>query len=414
MNKYLFSLILCTSITLNSFGQKIIDTIKKDYKIIDWNSFENRISNELNNIKSDGIKLFKPDSSLLLTGYSYGEFYDWDLYFENIFLSYFGVTDYCFANLKAFLRRQHLSGFVSRTLVNVRYYQHFKPFLAQTALLGSKQIGDYTWLLEKTDGVRGTYTNDISYYDRLKRYLNYWLWYLDFDKNGLPVWNSSDHSGMDNQISRAGQINEFRFEGVDLACYLYRDLKAMEIISRLLGFYQDSRDYKIMYEILGEKINTTFWDEDDGFYYDRDEQTGILNKVKSVAGFMPLYIGIVSKERAEILIKKHLLNTQEFWLKYPIAGYSKAEPDYSQTINDWGCNWRGTSWIPANYMICHGLIKYGYNDIAQELAKKTFELVYTRNETTREYYNAETGEGLGLNPFWGWSNLAYILPFEIF
>jgi len=25
----------------------------------------------------------------VLTGYSYGEFYDWDLYFENLFLTYY-------------------------------------------------------------------------------------------------------------------------------------------------------------------------------------------------------------------------------------------------------------------------------------------------------------------------------------
>lgn len=136
-------------------------------------------------------------------------------------------------------------------------------------------------------------------------------------------------------------------------------------------------------------------------------------KVKSVAGFIPLYIGIVPKERAESIIKKHLQNTEEFWLKYPIAGYSKTEPDYSQTVKDWGCNWRGTTWIPANYMVFHGLIDYGYKDIAKELAMKTFEMVYKKNEVTREYYNAETGGGLGLKPFWGWSNLAYLMPFEL-
>ena len=39
----------------------------------------------------------------LLTGYAYGEYYDWDLYFENLYLSYYGVSDYDFTNLKLFL-----------------------------------------------------------------------------------------------------------------------------------------------------------------------------------------------------------------------------------------------------------------------------------------------------------------------
>ncbi len=174
-----------------------------------------------------------------MTGYSYGEFYDWDLYFENIYMSYYGISEYCFTNLKAFLKRQHLNGFVSRTLKEPRPYQHFKPFLAQIALLGSIQKNDYLWLNEVTDGAKNkgiaeggvmneaNFVNNRSYYTRLKEYIKFWFWYQDFDKNGLPVWNSSDHSGMDNQISRAGDMNAFRFEGVDLACYLYRELIAM-------------------------------------------------------------------------------------------------------------------------------------------------------------------------------------------
>ena len=31
---------------------------------------------------------------------------------------------------------------------------------------------------------------------------------------------------------------------------------------------------------------------------------------------------------------------------------------------------------------------------------------------TREFYNGESGEGLGLKRFWGWSALAYLMPFE--
>lgn len=411
--KIILNFLFLVCMSLNSLGQPVVEKIRKEYSIDDWTSFENRIKFDLTNIKEKGIKLFKPDSSYLLTGYSYGEFYDWDLYFENIFLSYFGVSDFCFSNLKSFLRRQLLDGFVSRTLNQVRYYDHFKPFLAQIAFLGSKQINDYRWLLEQSDGVRGTYTVHLSYYERLKMYIDYWFWYQDFDKNGLPVWNSSDHSGMDNQFSRSGKQNEFRVEGVDLACYLYRELKAMALISQKLGFDKESNDYNLKARLLAVKINTVFWDEKDQFYFDRDEKTDQLVKVKSVAGFIPLYIGIVSKARAESIIKKHLINSDEFWTNYPIASYSKTEPDYSQTVHDYGCNWRGTTWIPTNYMVFHGLIDYGYYDIAKELAIKTFELAYRKNEATREYYNGETGGGLGLNPFWGWSTLAYFMPFEL-
>ena len=30
----------------------------------------------------------------------------------------------------------------------------------------------------------------------------------------------------------------------------------------------------------------------------------------------------------------------------------------------------------------------------------------------REYYNSETGEGVGLEPFWGWSLLGHFMMLE--
>lgn len=416
-------------VTINCFSQihrvPIFSKVVTNFKIVDTSSFINRIKTVNDDIYNNGIKPFSKDGYDLLTGYSYGEFYDWDLYFENIYLSYFGVNEYCFTNLKAFLKRQHLNGFVSRTLKEPRPYQHFKPFLAQIALLGAKQNNEFAWLNEVVDGAKNrgiaeggimndaNYIDGFSYYQRLKKYINYWFWYQDFDKNGLPVWNSADHSGMDNQISRAGKMNEFRYEGIDLACYLYRELKAMAVLAEKLGYSKDVNLYNNQAAKLIAQINKNFWNEKDGFYYDRDEQTGKLLKVKSVAGFLPLFIGAATKQQAERVVKEHLLNKNEFWTDYPIPAYAKSEPDYNQYAKLNGeCNWRGATWIPTNYMVFHGLMDYGYEDIAKQLVQKTFDLAFTKNKTTREYYNAETGAGNGLDPFWGWSSLAYLMPFE--
>ena len=427
--KKLLYFVLGIFCTVNSISQvRNNDLLKKtasDFNIQNTDSLIIRLKTVNSDIGKNGIKYFAQEDANLLTGYSYGEFYDWDLYFENIYMSYFGISDYCFTNLKAFLKRQHLNGFVSRTLKEPRPYQHFKPFLAQIALLGSLQKHDFLWLNEVTDGAKNkgiaeggvmndaNFVNNRSYYTRLKEYINFWFWYQDFDKNGLPVWNSSDHSGMDNQISRSGEMNAFRYEGVDLACYLYRELISIAVLADKVGMPEDVKMYNEHAALLIKQINTTFWDEKDGFYYDRDEQTGKPVKVKSVAGFMPLYIGAASKAQADRLIKEHLLNKNEFWTDFPIPAYAKSEPDYAQYPPTHGeCNWRGTAWIPTNYMVFHGLLDYGYADLAKELARKTFDMAFVKNQTTREYYNAETGAGNGLNPFWGWSGLAYFMPFE--
>lgn len=63
-------------------------------------------------------------------------------------------------------------------------------------------------------------------------------------------------------------------------------------------------------------------------------------------------------------------------------------------------------------MIFHGLVDYGFRDIARELAYKTFRMALDENAVTREYYDSDSGKGNGMNPFWGWSSLAYTMPVE--
>jgi hypothetical protein len=251
------------------------------------------------------LRDFPASQEKLLTGYAYGEFFDWDLYFENVYLSYYGVSKFDFSNLEVFLSRLESDGFISRTL-GVTYpkpNQMFKPFLAQLAVLGSQQTGSYEWLRQKD-------------YGKLQKYLDRWFAY-DSDHNGLPTWNSSDASGMDNQLSRSGDLDSYFDEGVDLACYLVRELQAMAIMSGELGKTQEQKNYREHAQQLAELINEVFWDEKDGFYYDRNEKRGQQIRVKSVAGFFPLWAGVATPERARRLAREHLLIKMSFGLPIP-------------------------------------------------------------------------------------------------
>lgn len=421
MKKILLAVFLAACFAQQGAGQVNFDArfaagVMKKYGLKEQDVLTGRLAQVNDDIASKGVVLYVPANRKLVTGYAYHEMYDWDLYFENLYLSYFGVSDYCFTNLKSFMEIQCINGFIPRTLIEKRERQHFKPFFAQIAELGSRQTGDFSWLAERGDRgqhQKGAAFRNISYYEQVKLSVDYWFRHCDFDLNGLPVWNSSDHSGMDNQISRAGELDAFRYEGVELACYLYRELKALQVIAAELGMAAESESLGVRANLLADKINTVFWDERDGFYYDRDEYTGELVKVKSVAGFVPMWAGIAPPRRVERMVKEHLTNPDEFWIEYPVATYAKTEPDYAQgDIRDWGCNWRGSAWIPTNYMVMHGLLNYGYTDAARELARKTFDMVLKVNPVTYEFYNGETGGGLGLKQFWGWSALGYMMPFE--
>ena len=194
--------------------------------------------------------------------------------------------------------------------------------------------------------------------------------------------------------------------------YLYRELQAMEIIAGRLGKTEDQKMYAAHESRLAKAINKVFWDEKDGFYYDRNEKTGQPIRIKSVAGFIPLWAGIASQDQARRLVKEHLLNEREFWLTYPVATYARTQPEFYEGSKHGECNWQGTTWIPTNYMIFHGLMRYGYKDVARQLALKTLKMALVENPVTREYYDSDTGKGNGMNPFWGWSSLAYVMPLD--
>lgn len=378
-----------------------LDQFKETTGDHDLQGLSERLSGVNNDIRKKGIVFDSLSMKELLTGYDYGQFYDWDLYFECIYQLYNGESKYCFSNLEAFLIRQEDDGFIKRSFGPYNYGEMhmFKPFIAQTALLGMHQTPNIDWL--------------VDYYPKIVKYENCWYERYDKDKNNLCVWYNADHSGMDNQNSRV--INGLIDEGVDLNCYLYREFCALSELANILGKKEDKALFDQKAEMVKKAINELLWDEETGFYYDRLENTGKLNKVKGISGFTPLYAGIVPQNRAERMVKEHLLNEKEFWAKYPINTLAQNEAGYDQSgaqPPSGHCNWNGTTWIPFNYMIFHGLLEYGYNDIAKELAYKTFDLVYRQNQFTREYYNSDTGEGYGRNPFYGWSTLAYFMPLE--
>ena len=73
--------------------------------------FKRRVEKSLKDVMTRGIS--SAHGRDMITGYAYGELYDWDMYFENLFLSYFGISQYCRNGVEAFLEEQLDCGFIS-------------------------------------------------------------------------------------------------------------------------------------------------------------------------------------------------------------------------------------------------------------------------------------------------------------
>ena len=337
------------------------------------------------------------------TGYSYKTLYDWDQYFEAIVQIYMGwPPDYIFNAVRIFLDHQLPSGHIVRSVPGNEWHdpEHVKPFLCQILNLGRDCYGEPEWIAEP------------EYYARLKRYIDYWLVEMDTTQSGLSEWMSAPHTGMDNQHERAGWWKDRFSKGVDLNCYLVRELRAFAALATSLERTEDAAETTQKADALADRIRTRMWNEEEGFFFDLDLRTGKQIPVKAVSGFAPLWAKVATPEQAERLVHEHLFNAAEFWTPQAVATISKSQPGYSRELlpKDLGCNWRACVWIPTNYMLYHGLRYYGYNQLGSILARTTHRLV--EKSGNREWYDSETGEGCGLDPFWGWSLLGHFLPFE--
>ena len=139
-----------------------------------------------------------------------------------------------------------------------------------------------------------------------------------------------------------------------------------------------------IYEDVKQKINQRFWSEEDGLYYDALFD-GAHTRVATPSSFLPMLAGVCSQEQADKMVKV-LLDESRFWTEMPVPSIARDHVLYEKDM------WRGCSWLNINYFIIVGLRRYGYNEVADELRKRTLDTVYKWYERTGnlfEFYDAE-------------------------
>ena len=110
------------------------------------------------------------------------------------------------------------------------------------------------------------------------------------------------------------------------------------------------------------------------------------------------------------MVKENLLDKRSFWSNHGVRTLSKYEKMYRIVGTGNPSSWQGGVWIVSNYLIFKGLIRYGYTTQANELARKTLDLLnndFLKNGAFHEYYDPENGEGVYNKGFSSWNLLAF-------
>ena len=328
----------------------------------------------------------------------------WDSAFITMFGKY-GVRAFDFhKTLNNFYARQHRDGFICRELFEHEAGDRFSrddPISTGPNILPWVEWEHYT---ETGD------TDRISkVFDPLYAY-HLWL----FRNRSWPdgaYWTSGYGSGMDNQPRLDPYWNDALSHGhlswIDATAHQYISATVLVKMADLLGRSNETKLLEKEAENLYAIVNDTMWDEEDGFYYDT-RRDGKTTKNKTIGAYWALLAGLVPENRRSRFIS-HLENEAEFNRPTRIPTWAASNEYYCPT----GGYWRGGVWAPTNYMVMKGLTKYGYDELAHEIALSFLNTVVTvcnKTGTLFENYSPEEaapGDDAARD-FVGWTGLAPI------
>jgi alpha,alpha-trehalase len=199
------------------------------------------------------------------------------------------------------------------------------------------------------------------------------------------------------------------YVSVDLNVLLYQMEKQTGQIYTILG----NKDAAVIWSARANKrsklINQYLWDPALGYYFDYNIKTKHVRNYIFATTFYPLWAGIASKEQASIIIKN-----------LPVL---LAEGGIVSSIYTTQVQWDAPfGWAPFQYFAVNGLLQYGYNDLAKDVAKRFIKTVTDTFQQTHlifEKYDVENismhtsdkvSYGYNTNEIgFGWTNAVYLM-----
>ena len=201
---------------------------------------------------------------------------------------------------------------------------------------------------------------------------------IQWQKTIMGYHWSGGRCGMDNtprgDFSREIYDNDPAYQAI-----LFIDAAAQQALAARIIFEVTGEErFKKEFQRLANLINTCYWDEEDGCYYDISAEAPYKRiKVMTPASFWPLLAGVASQEQAERMAE-HLTNPEELGGMVPFVSVARNSKHFCPP----GEYWRGGVWLPTAYMCVKALERYGLNETADKLSE---DLVMHMFKTWKEF-----------------------------
>ena len=328
----------------------------------------------------------------------------WDSSFITMFGKY-GARAFDFRKtLDNLYARQHIDGFICREICEARpgdQFHRFDPVSTGPNVLAWAEWESYL-VTGDVERIKAVFPPILAYHLWLKKYHTW--------PDGT-YWSTGWACGMDNQPRlKPGYSHEFHHGfmiWVDACIQQILSAKTLIQMAELIGREKDVEVLREEVDRLTRVVNEKLWDDETAFYYDLWDD-GRKSGVKSIGAYWALLAGIVPPEKLDAFVA-HLDNEAEFKRPHRIPTLSADHPEYD---NDGGY-WRGGVWAPTNYMVLKGLEKYGYHQLAADIARSHVSMVtevFNETGTLWENYAPEhPAPGKPAKPnFVGWTGLSPI------
>lgn len=206
---------------------------------------------------------------------------------------------------------------------------------------------------------------------------------------------------MDYDINKIAQANRFILEDLTVISIAMRAILSVANMNEALGNLDKAKSYRAQAQKMMDAIDAELWDESKGYYNMRyDLKNPKFTDRLTCAALLPLWTGLVKKDRAERIIHEHVLNPKQFWLPYVFSFNANDEMQHDKFYGEDVLLWRGHCiWTNMNIMIMEALLTYGFKKEAAELTRRSAKMI--RNQGFREFYDYRNGQGRRAFTF-GW------------
>lgn len=245
----------------------------------------------------------------------------------------------------------------------------------------------------------------------------YTSWLLenrDSDKDGLLEWgpygiieNVRDWYNAVFQVSAERYLDVDKedisdeLECLDLSLMAVNEMNYLSLMADELGRSDEAAYWQEKSENMKQLVNEKMWDSETGFYYHVNRTDGSWFfmdrdlRRQEIIGFLPMWANTCSKEQAARLVET-LTDTTKFWRRYGLPTLSADDEWYSPYV-DYCCKWNGPVWLLWDYMVFRGLLNYGYDELALQLADKMLLAAQTQLSKNHNYWESYSPDNEVLN-----------------